>query len=171
MWDFVVNHIGVENVILAVIAGWSFYNSKYWPAKEKRLEQEHADSVEASRDDKKFLQKSQGDALQVQQDITKLLIENNLKLVNGKFESITQTQIEILELARNELKSIRKDVDVLPVYSRRMENIETATRTVVTDWSRMNEILSDIDISLTTLQEMKEEIKLLREAIAELPHD
>lgn len=92
--------------------------------------------TEQKKDEQEHLQKSQGDALQALLGITTELIKNLIEQSNGR---------------------ATRQTEALTQMSSSMIKMESIVGVTGRDWSKMNEILSDIDIEL---HEIKTAVKL-----------
>lgn len=141
----------ISLIVNAVIGLFAFYQSKYWPARQKEREGTQA-----------FDQKTRGDAFTQVLDINKQLIEHVIGLSNGRFDRLVQKTDdsfkEIIRTIDEGDKARVVEMSRLTEAMNRMTGILTELRgqmgVVSRDWSRWSEIVSDIDQELDTIKEL-----------------
>lgn len=110
----------------AIIALWVFW-------KERTKEQDKF-KRERSADQDEHLQQSQSDSLKQVISLNEKLIENLISMSNGRFTRLNDNLVAVNE-RQGQLGNL-------------LAEIKSQQQIVVIDWSRINEIVGDIDIEM-----------------------
>lgn len=137
-------------LITAVGAGWYFFTKIYFPSQQELQKKRHEEAqkqrdheralaeltvkqqVESKKDEQEHLQKSQGDALEAVLGVNTKLIEHLIEQGNGRST----------EMVRQ-----------LAVMANSLVRMEGMVSTTNRDWSRIDEIVGDIDTELNVVKE------------------
>lgn len=141
----------ISLAVNAIIGLFAFYQSKYWPARQKEREDVVA-----------FDQKTRGDAFTQVLDINKQLIEHVIGLSNGRFDRLAQRMDERLEGIvktidegeKAQAAEISKLTEALNRVTGIMTELKGSMSVVNRDWSRWSEIVADIDQEMNTIKEL-----------------
>lgn len=141
----------ISLAVNAIIGLFAFYQSKYWPARQKEREGTQA-----------FDQKTRGDAFTQVLDINKQLIEHVIGLSNGRFDRLAQRTDdafkEIIKTIDEGNKAQVAETGKLTESLNRVTGIMTELKgsmgVVNRDWSRWSEIVGDIDQEMNTIKEL-----------------
>ena len=128
--DWLTVLFGSTTFISAAGAVWVWVTQSYIPARLKERERRELAADAASADERDFLQETQGDALKTVLSVNDKLINHLLSLSNGKFDEMLRVQTTL---------------------NRRMERLEDMMRITTQDWSNIDEILSDIDVTMQNI--------------------
>lgn len=141
----------ISLIVNAIIGLFAFYQSKYWPARQKEREGTQA-----------FDQKTKSDAFTQVLDINKQLIEHVIGLSNGRFDRLAQRMDERLEgIAKtiseggtNQATEMNRLTESLNRVTGIMTEIKGQMGVISRDWSRWSEIVADIDQEMNTIKEL-----------------
>lgn len=130
--------LGSTTLLSAVAAFWTWYTKSYLPAKQAEQERERERQHKQNLDQQDFLQETQSNALEALLGITGKTIDHLIALSNGRFDELARSLSDVDEKLRQ--------------LNSRMAHIETQAEMTQRDWSRINEIQSDIDLVLHRIE-------------------
>lgn len=118
-------------LISGVSAFWVFYTTKVIPAQQERRRFLESASQTKEADQREHLQRTQSDALQqvlqLNTDMAKYLME----MSNGRMAKLVEAQGQLVGL---------------------LTKMEANTQVVTREWSRIEEVLADIDLELREIK-------------------
>jgi hypothetical protein len=153
-------------ILSAVGASWYFFTKIWFPNQQELQRKRHEENqkqrdheravaeltakqqVESKKDQQDHIQKSQGDALEAVLGVNTKLIEHLIEQGNGRST----------EMVRQ-----------LAIMANTLIKMEGMMQVANRDWSRIDEIVADIDTELNTLKEMVRSV-LVKHGI-KLPED